>query len=133
MSEGVTVEAPFVDADDSFFEQLDIENAVIGEERRLDRDVRLRMDTMKDPSGDEWLPLFFTTEEIGKGETGNILIPVEVKDVLTLGLKMENVKGVVINPFDKPFTMNKELLEKVLGECERLEEMKKADAGKEEV
>ena len=133
MSEGVTVEAPFVDADDSFFEQLDIENAVIGEERRLDRDVRLRMDTMKDPSGDEWLPLFFTTEEIGKGETGNILIPVEIKDVLTLGLKMDSVKGVVINPFDKPFTMNKELLEKVLGECERLEEMKKADAGKEEV
>jgi len=91
------------------------------------------MDTMKDPSGDEWLPLFFTTEEIGKGETGNILIPVEIKDILTLGLKMDSVKGVVINPFDKPFTMNKELLEKVLGECERLEEMKKADAGKEEV
>ena len=132
MSEGVMVEAPFVDADDSFFAQLDIENAVIGEERHLDKDVRLRMDTMKDPSGDEWLPLFFTMEEIGKGETGNILIPVEIKDVLTLGLKMESVKGVVINPFGKPFTMDKELLEKVLVECERVEEMKKADAGDKE-
>ncbi|MCR5738220.1 MAG: SseB family protein [Lachnospiraceae bacterium] len=108
----------------SLFEQLDAGNPVMGKEMCLDKDVRLRMDTMKDSAGNEWIPLFFTSEEIEKGVTGNILIPALIKDILTMGLNMESVQGVVINPFGKPFAMNKELLKKVLDECAEAERIR---------
>ena len=68
------------------------------------------MDTMKDPDGNLWLPLFFNTEAMHKGETANIIMPVTILDVLKFGLEGENLKGVVIDPFDRPFTLSNPLV-----------------------
>ncbi len=40
------------------------------------------------------------------------------EDVLKFGLGGEDLKGVVVDPFEKPFTMSKELLEKFISEYE---------------
>lgn len=112
------VPMPFVDVNNTMDAAFDLENAKIGEVRQLQEEVRLRMDTMKDPDGDLWLPLFFNTEAMHKGETANIIMPVTLLDVLKFGLEGEDLKGVVIDPFDKPFTLTKELLGKFLSDYE---------------
>ncbi len=64
--------------------------------------------------GDMWLPLFFSLEALHKGETANIVMPVALGDVLKIGLEREDLSGVVIDPFDKPFTLNKKQLKEFL-------------------
>ncbi len=72
------------------------------------------MDTMTDAAGNEWVPLFLNEEAISGGQTGNIIIPVSLEDVLRFGYEWESVKGVVIDPFGSQFIMTKDLLHKIL-------------------
>lgn len=122
MAQGIfkelVVPMPFVDVNNTFDAAFNLENAKIGETLQLQEEVRLRMDTMKDPDGNLWLPLFFNTEAMHKGETANIIMPVTILDVLKFGLEGEDLKGVVIDPFDRPFTLSKDLLEKFLSDYE---------------
>ena len=83
-----------------------------------EEEVRLRMDTMMDGEGGLWLPLFLNNRELSKGQTANITMPVPIMDVLKFGLHGEDLKGVVINPFGKAFTMPKELLKKFIDDYE---------------
>ena len=76
------VPMPFVDVNNTFDAAFNLENAKIGETLQLQEEVRLRMDTMKDPDGNLWLPLFFNTEAMHKGETAIIIMPVAILDVL---------------------------------------------------
>ena len=45
-------------------------------------------------------------------------MPVSLLDVLKFGLEGRKVMGVVIDPFDRPFTLTKDLLEKFLSDYE---------------
>ena len=103
ISEEALVPMPFVDVNNVMFQGL--EEAKVGDTIQLKEEVRLRMDTMKDGEGDEWLPLFLSERELNKGQTANIIMPVAIIDVLKYGLEWDSVQGVVINPFGKPFTM----------------------------
>ncbi len=118
MADDAAVPMPFVDVNNTMDAAFDLENAKIGEVRQLQEEVRLRMDTMKDPDGDLWLPLFFNTEAMHKGETANIIMPVTLLDVLKYGFEGEDLMGVVIDPFEKPFTLSKDLLGKFLSDYE---------------
>ena len=122
MAQGIFNEAmvpmPFVDVNNTLDTELDLGSVKLGETRQLQEEVRLRMDTMKDPDGDLWLPLFFNIEAMHKGETANIIMPVSLLDVLKFGLEGRKVMGVVIDPFDRPFTLTKDLLEKFLSDYE---------------
>lgn len=112
VSERAQVPAPFVDVNNTFMKYIDPEKVKKGDTVTVAEEVRLKLDTMTDSNGKRWLPLFLDMQELEKGQTANITMPVEMETVLRNGLAWEDVEGVVIDPFGKPFTMNKELLEK---------------------
>ena len=112
VSERARVPAPFVDVNNTFMKYIDPEKVKKGDIVTVAEEVRLKLDTMTDSNGKRWLPLFLDRQELEKGQTANITMPVEMETVLRNGLAWEDVEGVVIDPFGKPFTMNKELLEK---------------------
>lgn len=88
------------------------------DEFQLEEDARFRMDTITDSDGKLWLPLFFNVEALHKGQTANVIMPVPLLDVLQIGLGDDELMGVVVDPFDRPCTLKKELLERFLGDCE---------------
>ena len=117
LSEGATVPMPFVDVNNVMFESLT--EAKIGEEVSLKEDVRLKMDTMKDGQDNEWLPLFLSDEDVNKGDAANIRMSIPMEDVLRYGLEWESVQGVVVNPFDKPLVLDKEMLKQFLDDYDK--------------
>ena len=118
ISEDAVVPMPFVDVNNALMEGLDVERAMAGDSIQLKQEVRLRMDTMTDADGNLWLPLFLNSRELNKGETANVIMPVSILDVLKFGLHGDDLKGVVINPFGRAFTMTKDFLEKFIGDYE---------------
>ena len=114
MSEGATVPMPFEDVEGSIFKRLDIENIKAGDTLTLEKGARLRLDTMKDGKGNLWIPLFFNKNAMHKGQTANVTMSMPIQDVLRGGLTREDVQGVVIDPFGKPFVLTKEILENIL-------------------
>ena len=119
-NEGGTVLAPYVDATGNFFSEMELDKICVGDTVTVKNPVRLRLDTMTDQDGQLWIPLFLSDEARTKGQTANILIPTRIKDILELGLKREDLTGVVINPFDRPFEFRKNMLYHFLRDyCER--------------
>ncbi len=118
ISEGAMVPMPFVDVNNTLMEGLDIEHAKVGDTVQLQEEVRLRMDTMMDGAGNLWLPMFLNNRELSKGQTANVIMPVAILDVLKYGLKGSDLKGVVVNPFGRPFIMPKDLLETFIEDYE---------------
>ena len=112
-----TVPAPFVDVNGDFFSQMDLEKLRVGDGFTIKNPVSLKLDTMKDPEGDVWIPLFFNNDQISSGETGNIISTVKILDILQMGLNRDDVQGVVINPFEKPFTIRKNMLYHFIRDC----------------
>ena len=102
--------APYVDATGNFFSEMELDKICVGDTVTVKNPIRLRLDTMTDQDGQLWIPLFLSDEARTKGQTANILMPTRIKDILELGLKMEDLIGVVINPFDRPFEFRKNML-----------------------
>ncbi len=110
VKEGGTVLAPYVDATGNFFSEMEFDKLCVGDAVTVKNSVRLRLDTMTDQEGHLWIPLFLGDEARTKGQTANILMPTCIRDILELGLKREDLTGVVINPFDRPFEFRKNML-----------------------
>ena len=109
---------PFEDVNNSFAGNVDLDQVQRGDTICMEEQVRLRMDTMKDPEGKLWLPLFFDMDDLHKGQTANVIMPVYIYDVLKFGLEGEDLSGVVISPFDKAFTLTKDMLRGFLTDYE---------------
>lgn len=126
LAKGVFDEAvvpmPFVDVNNALDGAFDPETVSEGDEFQLEEDARFRMDTITDSDGKLWLPLFFNVEALHKGQTANVIMPVPLLDVLQIGLGDDELMGVVVDPFDRPCTLKKELLERFLGDCEEWQE-----------
>ena len=118
--EGGTVPAPLVDGEGKFFSQIDPSKTCVGDTVAIKDQIRLRMDTMTDFEGSLWLPLFLNMDDLQKGVTGNVTAAVEILDILKMGLGREDLKGVVINPFDKPFTLRKDILKLFIRDVETI-------------
>ena len=118
MSEDGMVPMPFVDMTNAWIEAINILDVKAGESFTVPEDVRLRMDTMTDSEGNQWLPLFINDKALSKGNTANIIMPVAIYDVIRIGLTRSDILGIVINPFDNPFTLNKEVIEMFLSDYE---------------
>ncbi len=116
--EGGTVPAPLIDVEGKLFSQVDPSKICVGDTVTLKEQIRLRMDTMTDSEGGLWLPLFLNMDDLQKGVTGNVTAAVEILDILKMGLGREDLQGVVINPFDKPFTFGKDMIEKFICDIE---------------
>lgn len=86
----------------------------IGQQFSLEEDYRLKMETVTDDSGREWMGVFTSSTEMHKGSAGNIQINQSIEEMLRLAMKWEKVQGIVINPFGKYVQMSKELIQLIL-------------------
>ncbi len=91
-----------------------IMNLTEGDTFSLNQEMRLRIDTVGNGNGQEWIPLFTNEEEMNKQPMANIRINMPITDVLKSAYYSEDVKGLVINPFGKALTMPKNILKLVV-------------------
>lgn len=99
-------------------EQLNSIN--IGDTFTLDHDVKLKLETVKDVKGKEWMGVFTSTNEMHKGSSGNVQINQSILSILKSVLDLEEVNGIVINPFGKHIQISKNmiaLLISIYNEC----------------
>lgn len=99
-------------------EQLNSIN--IGDAFTLNHDVKLNLETVKDVKGNEWMGVFTSTNEMHKGSSGNVQINQSILSILKSVLDLEEVNGIVINPFGKHIQISKNmiaLLISIYNEC----------------
>lgn len=80
----------------------------------IEKDIRLKMETVTDSDGNEWMGVFTTSEEMHKGSAGNIQINQSIIDMLQLALKWDKVEGIVINPFGKFVRLKKKVIKLII-------------------
>jgi ADP-ribosylglycohydrolase len=88
--------------------------AQIGQSFSIENDIRLKMETVTDENGIEWMGVFTSSKELHKGSAGHIQINQSIKDMLKLALDWDKVNGIVINPFGQFARLSKELIQMVL-------------------
>ena len=82
----------------------------IGDTFTLDHDVKLKLETVKDVKGNEWMGVFTSTNEMHKGSSGNVQINQSILSILQSVLDLEEVNGIVINPFGKHIQIIKNMI-----------------------
>ena len=110
---------PMVD-ENGVMESLDLDHLTEGNTFTLNREMRLRIDTVSNGNGQEWIPLYTDEEETGKQPTANIHVNMPIYDVLASGLHSDRAEGVVINPFGLGLLVPKKILELVINRVDEL-------------
>ena len=93
-----------------FLSKEQLSSINIGDTFTLDHDVKLKMETVKDASGIEWLDVFTSTEEMHKGSCGNVQINQSILSILKLVIDWKEIDGIVINPFGKFMQISKAMI-----------------------
>lgn len=93
-----------------FLSKEQINSINIGDTFTLDHDVKLKMKTVKDASGKEWLGVFTSSNEMHKESSGNVQINQSILSILRLALDLEEINGIVINPFGKYMQVSKAMI-----------------------
>lgn len=114
MNQGGEFIVPYI-TKNSFLSKEQINSINIGDTFTLDHDVKLKMETVKDASGVEWLGVFTSTEEMHKGSCGNVQINQSILSILRLALDLEEINGIVINPFGKYMQISKAMILLLIG------------------
>ena len=102
-------------------ESLDLDHLTEGDTFSLNKEMRLRIDTVTNGNGKEWIPLYTDEEELHKQPTTNIQVNMQIYDVLASGLHSDRAEGIVINPFGLGLLIPKEILQIVV---KRVDELK---------
>ena len=114
MNQGGEFIVPYI-TKNPFLSKEQINSINIGDTFTLDHDVKLKMETVKDASGIEWLGVFTSTEEMHKGSCGNVQINQSILSILRLALDLEEINGIVINPFGKYMQISKAMILLLIG------------------
>lgn len=114
MNQGGEFIVPYI-TKNPFLSKEQINSINIGDTFTLDHDVKLKMETVKDESGIEWLGVFTSTEEMHKGSSGNVQINQSILSILRLALDLEEINGIVINPFGKYMQISKAMILLLIG------------------
>lgn len=114
MNQGGEFIVPYI-TKNTFLSKEQINSINIGDTFTLDHDVKLKMETVKDASGIEWLGVFTSTEETHKGSSGNVQINQSILSILRLALDLEEINGIVINPFGKYMQISKAMILLLIG------------------
>lgn len=109
MKQGGKFIVPYI-TENSFLSKEQINHINIGDTFTLDHDVKLKMETVKDASGKEWLGVFTSSNEMHKGSSGNVQINQSILSILRLALDLEEINGIVINPFGKYMQISKAMI-----------------------
>lgn len=114
MKQGGEFIVPYI-TKNSFLSKEQINSINIGDIFTLDHDVKLKMETVKDASGKEWLGVFTSTEEMHKGSSGNVQINQSILSILKLVIDWKEIVGIVINPFGKYMQISKAMILLLIG------------------
>ena len=114
MNQGGEFIVPYI-TKNPFLSKEQINSISIGDTFALDHDVKLKMETVKDASGIEWLGVFTSKEEMHKGSCGNVQINQSILSILRLALDLEEINGIVINPFGKYMQISKAMILLLIG------------------
>ena len=114
MNQGGEFIVPYI-TKNQFLSKEQTNSINIGDTFTLDHDVKLKMETVKDASGIEWLGVFTSTEEMHKGSCGNVQINQSILSILRLALDLEEINGIVINPFGKYMQISKAMILLLIG------------------
>ena len=94
----------------SILSEEQLNSISIGDTFTLDHDVKLKLETVKDVKGNEWMGVFTSTNEMHKGSSGNVQINQSILSILQSVLDLEEVNGIVINPFGKHIQISKNMI-----------------------
>lgn len=94
----------------SILSKEQLNRIIIGDTFTLDHDVKLKLETVKDVKGNEWMGVFTSTNEMHKGSSGNVQINQSILSILQSVLDLEEVNGIVINPFGKHIQISKNMI-----------------------
>ena len=114
MKQGGEFIVPYI-TKNSFLSKEQINSINIDDTFTLDHDVKLKMETVKDASGKEWLGVFTSTEEMHKGSSGNVQINQSILSILKLVIDWKEIDGIVINPFGKYMQISKAMILLLIG------------------
>ena len=109
MNQGGEFIVPYI-TNNPFLPKEQINSINIGDTFTLDHDVKLKMETVKDASGIEWLGVFTSINEMHKGSSGNVQINQSILSILKLVLDWKEIDGIVINPFGKYMQISKAMI-----------------------
>lgn len=93
-----------------FLSKEQLSSINIGDTFTLDHDVKLKMETVKDMNGKEWLGVFTSSNEMHKGSSGNVQISQSILSILKLVIDWKEIDGIVINPFGKYMQISKAMI-----------------------
>ncbi len=98
-----------VDLPAELLAKFDPEKIKVGDTIELDEDIHFTMKKVKNKDGKIFMAAFTSNAEIEKGESTSVMSQ-PIEGFLYHVMNMQSADGVVINPWDKPFMLDKPLL-----------------------
>lgn len=121
IAENGEVPMPMVDVNNAFGD-LNLDDIMLGKNFTVEKEVRLRMDTVVDDDNNKWLPLYTSDEELNMGVSSGIVMNTPIKAILENALNSDRVQGLVINPFSEKIMLSKQIVDVMLSKWEDDEE-----------
>lgn len=101
-----------VEPSQSVFDMFDFNTLKVGDTVTAREDLRFRLRKVKTKDGREWLAVFTSSEEMNKGESTSMLA-ISMENHMQAVLNMD-AAGLIINPWDKAFLLDKDLIRIIL-------------------
>lgn len=98
----------------SAFDMLgDLNKVKVGDTLQSSENIRMKLQTITDNDGKLWYVAFTDYKEAGKGE-GSSSVNQPIKDILKVAMASEEKEGLILNPWENPIFLNKDMLRMVL-------------------
>lgn len=98
-----------VETPESFIDMFDVDKIKVGDTITTTQDIRMKLQRIQTNDGKEWLAAFTNFKEVQKGAATSTITQ-SIEHYLKAVLQMEGVEGVVINPWDNAFSMDKDII-----------------------
>ena len=92
---------------------IDPEHVNVGDIVTAQEDLHFKMRQLETKDGKQWLVAFTSQEEMNKGESSSVISNF-TDAFLEAVMEMEDIAGVILNPWDKFFLLDKELIKVML-------------------
>ena len=113
IAEGGEIILP-VQMSQSAFDMLgDLNNIKVGDTLTSTEEIRMKPQTITDSNGEIWYAVFTDYNEAGKGESSSS-INQPLKEIVKAALEDDGKKGLILNPWENPIFLDKNMLKMVL-------------------
>ena len=94
--------------------KINNDNLNVGDIFNLKEELRLKVDLVKDEDNNLFMPFYSSLEEINKKPTTGVRMKWPVKALIEDAYNLEEIKGLVINPFSDRINLSKEVLNYII-------------------